>query len=131
MGDVAQLSTRQWIYDVVGYKTFKEKELSKSLSSAQVAVYYGEKMKYAGSSEKISNAFVDCALPVYSRVLKLRDARKQLEWAEENMMGKSPWAKSIYALQALVDRRRSPDRNDELAHAERAGLSEHRGRELL
>ena len=38
MGDVAQLSTRQWIYDVVGYKTFKEKELSKSLSSAQVAV---------------------------------------------------------------------------------------------
>ena len=110
MGDVAQLSTRQWIYDVVGYKTFKEKELSKSLSNAQVAVYYGEKMKYARSTEKISNAFVDCALTVYSRVLKLPDARKQLEWADENMMGKSPWAKSIYALQALVDRGRTPDR---------------------
>jgi hypothetical protein len=110
LGDVSQLSTRQWIYDVVGYKTFKEKELGKSLSSEKVAMFYGDKMKYAHSSEKISNSFVDVALTVYSRVLMLPDARKSLEWAEENMMGKSPWAKSIYALQALVDRGKTPDR---------------------
>ena len=39
MGDVAQLSTRQWIYDVVGYKAFKEDELNKTLGSAQVAMF--------------------------------------------------------------------------------------------
>lgn len=110
MGDVAQLSTRQWIYDVVGYKAFKEKELNKTLGSAQVATFYAQKMHYAKSSDQISHAFVDSALTVFRRVLCQPIARRWLEWCEENMMGQSPWAKSIYAMQALVDRAQTPHR---------------------
>ena len=53
-------------------------------------------MKYAKSSEQVSHAFVDSAVTVYRRVLSvLIIACKWLEWCEENMMGQSPWAKSI------------------------------------
>jgi hypothetical protein len=67
-------------------------------------------MKYAKSSEQVSHAFVDSAMTVYRRVLSVAVASKWLEWCEENMMGQSPWAKSIYALQALVDRAQTADR---------------------
>jgi hypothetical protein len=75
-----------------------------------VATLYASKMKYARSSEQVSHAFVDSAVTVYRRVLSVQDACKWLEWCEENMMGQSPWAKSIYALQALVDRAQGADR---------------------
>ena len=39
MGEIAQLSTRQWIYDVVGYKAFKQNELGKTLYAKDVAAY--------------------------------------------------------------------------------------------
>ena len=39
MGEIAQLSTRQWIYDVMGYKAFKQNELGKTLHAKDVAAY--------------------------------------------------------------------------------------------
>ena len=104
MGIVSQLSVRQWIYDVVGFKSSKESDLGKELGSAQVAKYYHEKMKYARGTEGVSASFVDSALTVYKRVLSNPAACGWLEWCDEHLMEKSPWSKSIYALQALVDR---------------------------
>ncbi len=54
--------------------------------------------------------FGDSAVTVFRRVLSVHIACKWLEWCEENMMGQSPWAKSIYALQALVDRAQTSGR---------------------
>ena len=110
MGIVSQLSVRQWIYDVVGFKASKEKDLGRELGSAQVAKFYHEKMKYARGTETVSAAFVDSALTVHRRVLSNETARHWLEWCDEHMMEKSPWSKSIYALQALVDRAQTTPR---------------------
>ena len=104
MGIVSQLSVRQWIYDVVGFKISKRNDLGRELGSAQVAKYYHEKMKYARGTEGVSASFVDSALTVYKRVLSNPAACGWLEWCDEHLMEKSPWSKSIYALQALVDR---------------------------
>ena len=110
MGIVSQLSARQWIYDVVGFKASKEKDLGRELGSAQVAKFYHEKMKYARGTETVSAAFVDSALTVHRRVLSNATARHWIEWCDEHMMEKSPWSRSIYALQALVDRAQTTDR---------------------
>ena len=110
MGIVSQLSVRQWIYDVVGFKTSKEDQLGKELSAAQVAKYYHEKMKYARGTDQVSASFVDSAITVHRRVLSNSTARHWLEWCDEHLMERSPWSKSIYALQALVDRAQSSAR---------------------
>ncbi|CAK0845984.1 unnamed protein product [Prorocentrum cordatum] len=110
MGIVSQLSVRQWIYDVVGFKASKEKDLGRELGSAQVAKCYHEKMKYAGGTEGVSASFVDSALAVHRGVLSNETARQWLEWCDEHLMEKSPWSKSIYALQALVDRAQTTSR---------------------
>ena len=108
-GDMAQLSVRQWIYDVMGFKTAKEAELGKQLGAAQVARVYECQVRYAASCEKISDSFVDSAITVHKRVLSLPVARQWLEWCEENMLTKNPW-KKIGALQALVERAQTPGR---------------------
>ena len=110
MGIVSQLSVRQWIYDVVGFKASKEEQMGKALGSAQVAKYYHEKMKYAKGTEGVSASFVDSAITVYTRVLSNSTSRYWLEWCDEHLMEKSPWSKSIYALQALVDRAQTTPR---------------------
>ena len=110
MGIVSQLSVRQWIYDVVGFKASKEKDLGRELGSSQVAKFYHEKMKYARGTEGVSASFVDSALTVHRRVLSNETARQWLEWCDEHLMEKSPWSKSIYALQALVDRAQTTSR---------------------
>ena len=108
-GEVAQLSVRQWIYDVVGFKDSKEKELQKTLSALAVAKMFEDRMKYARSSERIKDSFVDSAVTIFKRVLSVQAANHWLEWCEQNLMEKSPW-KSVYALQALVDRAQTTDR---------------------
>ena len=70
---------------------------------------YKEHMKHARSSEKIKDAFVDCAITVFKRVLSNSEANKWLQWCEESLIEKSPW-KSIYALQAAIDRAQSQEK---------------------
>ncbi|CAK0824600.1 unnamed protein product [Prorocentrum cordatum] len=110
MGIVSQLSVRQWIYDVVGFKASREMDLGRELGSAQVAKYYHEKMKYTRGTEGASASFVDSALTVRRRALSNETARQWLEWCDEHLMEKSPWSKSIDALQALVDRAQATSR---------------------
>ena len=65
VGLVAQLSVRQWIYDVVGFKLAKEKELQKGvIPPAQLAKLYNDNIRWAGSSEALSDSFVDQAVTV-------------------------------------------------------------------
>ncbi|CAK0867026.1 unnamed protein product [Prorocentrum cordatum] len=110
MGIVPHLSVRQWIYDVVGFKASKEKDLGRELGSAQVAKHYHEKMKYARGTEGVSASFVGSTLTVHRGVLSSETARQWLEWCDEHLMEKSPWSTSIYALQALVDRAQTTSR---------------------
>eukprot|EP00959_Pyramimonas_sp_CCMP1952_P219515 4589931-Pyramimonas_sp.AAC.1 len=101
MDIVSQLSVRQWIYDVLGFKEPREKGLGTELGSAQVAKYYHEKMKHARGTEGVSASFVDSAFAVHRRALSNSTARHWLEWCDEHLMEKSPWSKSVYALQAV------------------------------
>eukprot|EP00959_Pyramimonas_sp_CCMP1952_P139646 2922604-Pyramimonas_sp.AAC.1 len=87
----------------------KERELEKQLSASAVAKMYDEKMRYARSSERVEEGCVDCACTIYKRILMNPIANKWLEWSEQNLMEKSPW-KSIYALQALIDRAQTSDK---------------------
>ena len=103
VGLVAQLSVRQWIYDVVGFKVAKEKEFQKAVSATTLAKLYNDNVRWAGSSESLSDSFVDQAITVYRRVLSLPDARACLEWAEENMLTTYPW-RNMKALHAIVER---------------------------
>ena len=50
-GDVVQLSTRQWIFDVIGFKETKEKQLGRQLSALAVAKLCDDCMHCARSSE--------------------------------------------------------------------------------
>jgi hypothetical protein len=101
-GIVAALSTRQWVYDVVGFKLSREKEANKTFSSYTIAKLYQDRVNFAGNSEVISDSFVDSAITVWTRVLCNTKARALLEWAEENM-DQFPFS-TIGSLQALCDR---------------------------
>ena len=58
-GDVVQLSTRQWIFDVIGFKEGKERQLGRQLSAAAVAKLYEDHMHYARSSEQVKDSFIE------------------------------------------------------------------------
>ncbi|CAK0864940.1 unnamed protein product, partial [Prorocentrum cordatum] len=108
-GVVSHMSCRQWAYDITGFKAAKERELQKSISSLVLAKMYNAKITFAGGANKItiSDSFIGSAATVFERVLSQETARHWQEWAEEKMLGECPF-KTIAALQALVDRARSP-----------------------
>ncbi|CAK0830711.1 unnamed protein product [Prorocentrum cordatum] len=108
-GFIAQLSVRQWIYDVVGLKLAMEKEMAKEIGSEKLHKLYTDKITFAGNQKPLSASFVDSAVTVYKRVLSLSQARRHLEWAEENMLDNYPF-KTIGSLQALVDRGQTASR---------------------
>ena len=110
MGQTAALSVRQWVYDVVGFKLSKEAETNTTLGALQVAKFYDQHMQYAGGTEHVSKSFVDSAITVHNRVLTQQVACKWLEWCEENLFVDNPWGKSVYTLQALVDRAQTASR---------------------
>ena len=104
VGLVAQLSVRQWIYDVVGFKFAKEKEIGRGTTpAAQLAKLYNDNVRWAGSCEPLSDSFIDQAVTVYKRILGVPEARACLEWAEENMLTTYPW-RNMKALHAIVER---------------------------
>ncbi len=96
IGDVAQLSVRQWIYDVIGFRESKERELEKKLAASAVAKMCDEHVRYARSSERITDAFVDSALTIHKRLLSIPAATELLLWPEEHMMIANPF-KSIFS----------------------------------
>ncbi|CAK0817571.1 unnamed protein product [Prorocentrum cordatum] len=110
-GETAQLTVRQWVYDIVGFKAAKEKELEKTLGAKDVSELYEKKMKYARSTEKVKPTFVDNAITVHKRLLSLEASNRCLVWADENLMNKSPW-NSLYAMHAVVERASTPNKID-------------------
>ena len=65
-------------------------------------------LKLASNQEKISESFVDCALSIHRRLLSIPKCQEILEWCDQNWLISSAW-KSIYSLQALLDRAGAPD----------------------
>ena len=110
-GETAQLSVRQWVYDIVGFKDAKESEMQKTLSAKAVSDLFEKHMHYARSTEKVKPTFVDNALTVHKRLLSLEASNRCLVWADENLIGESPW-KSLYAMQAVVERASTPKKID-------------------
>ncbi|CAK0880249.1 unnamed protein product [Prorocentrum cordatum] len=110
-GDTAQLSVRQWVYDIVGFKEAKEKDIGKTLGSKELSQLYEKHMKYAKSTVHVKPTFVDNAITVHKRLLPLEDSNKCLVWADENLMTDSPWT-SLYATQAVVERASTPNKID-------------------
>ena len=93
----------QRIYEVVGFKVDKEKELG-PISSAKTSEFWKDNVKFSKGTEKCSTAFVDSAITVHNRVLVHKECRDVLEWAESNCLpGDNPF-KSIWVLQAICDR---------------------------
>ncbi|CAK0907003.1 unnamed protein product [Prorocentrum cordatum] len=109
--DTAQLSVRQWVYDIVGFKEAKEKDIGKTLGSKELSQLYEKHMKYAKSTLHVKPTFVDNAITVHKRLLSLEDSNKCLVWADENLMTDSPWT-SLYAMQAVVERASTPNKID-------------------
>eukprot|EP00959_Pyramimonas_sp_CCMP1952_P463206 9484519-Pyramimonas_sp.AAC.1 len=86
-----------------------EKEMAKEIGSEKLHKLYTDKITFAGNQKPLSASFVDSAVTVYKRVLSLSQARRHLEWAEENMLDNYPF-KTIGSLQALVDRGQTASR---------------------
>eukprot|EP00959_Pyramimonas_sp_CCMP1952_P059246 1237238-Pyramimonas_sp.AAC.1 len=78
------------------------------LWAARTSATCATSMRYARSTEKVKPTFVHDAITVHERLLPLEVSNRCLVWAEENMMGDSPW-KSIYAIQAVVERASIPN----------------------
>lgn len=109
-GDVAQLTVRQWVYDVVGFKANLEKHLGKPVGADKIAAAYDTHLKYAKPSDKVSKAFVNSAMTVHTRIFSQPAALQILEWCDEHMEKHANPFKSIYLLQAIVDRAQTPAR---------------------
>ena len=106
-GLAVQMSLRQRIYDIAGFAEAK-KTTDGIVGSKKLAALYCAQVKLASNQEKMSESFVDSALTIYNRVLSQDACCKVLEQCDAQLLDKSPW-KSIYALQALVDRANTPE----------------------
>ena len=102
-----QLSLRQRIYDVAGYKLSKEAGGS-AWSAEKVAQAYAEKLKLAQNVEKISESWVDSALTVHGRLLSLKGCAELLDWLDSTYLHNTPF-KYINTFQAIVDRGQTAD----------------------
>ena len=117
-GEQVKRTTRQDIYDVVGFKVDTEKSMGGKLSSAAVAKKYAANVKYARTSTPVSDSFVDSALTIHKRIFSVPAANDVLVYADEYFTIKSehPFS-SVYVLQAIIDRCPERDGNVKLVWA--------------
>ena len=106
-GLAVQMTLRQRIFDIAGFHEAKSKTET-NLGSKKLAGLYSAHLKLASSQERISESFVDSALTIHRRLLSQPACQQVLEWCDQNWLSVSPW-KSIYALQALIDRAGTPE----------------------
>ena len=110
-GDNAKVTTRQWVYDIVGFKFDKQAETKKEMGAHAIHQAYKSSVKFwARTSEDISVSFVDSAITVYPRVFSLPATRVAVIWCDENLSSTENPFQSIYLLQAVVDRAKTPDK---------------------
>ena len=103
-GESVKRTVVQRIYDIAGFKIDKEEELKVVLSSEKIATMYKTKMKFARSSEPVSDSFVDTAITTYKRILGNPVNQEILSYCDEHFVGTNHPFNSIYALQAVCDR---------------------------
>ena len=102
-GLTVRLSTVQRIYDIAGFKAAKDSVAGANLGADKIAALYEKHLKQAKGAETINKTFVDIAITVHKRLLSLDSCRQILAACDVEFITDNPW-KSIYALQALVDR---------------------------
>lgn len=102
-----QMSLRQRIYEIAGFHEQKKKTEA-NLGSKKLAGLYTQHLKLASNQEKISESFIDSALTIHRRLLSLPKCQEVLEWCDQNWLSSNAW-KSVYALQALIDRAGTPE----------------------
>ena len=107
IGDLSKLTVREQISDVAGFKSDKERELGRNLSSQLVAQMWQDNVKFARCTEKVSTSFVDSAITVGNRVLKVAGAKAVLEYCDDKNL---EIITSVYVLQAIVDRAKTEER---------------------
>lgn len=78
------------------------------MGSKKLAGLYTQHLKLASNQEKISESFIDSALTIHRRLLSLPKCQEVLEWCDQNWLSSNAW-KSVYALQALIDRAGTPE----------------------
>ena len=110
LGQSVRLSLRQRIFDIAGFKKSKELATGSHMSAKKLAQLYGQQLKLARGQEELSEAFIDCACSIAKRIFGLPKCQALLEECDALLLGNSnPWNKSIYSLQAVLDRAQGPE----------------------
>ena len=87
LGETVKRSVMQRIQDVAGLKQEKENETGQRYSAAKLAKLFQSNLNLARSSEAISQAFVDSAITISTRLLSLPENKVQLDWCDEYFVG--------------------------------------------
>ena len=96
----------QRIYEIARFKTMAEQDMGRPLSASDVASVYRARASTCGG-ETFSPGFVDNALTVFDRALKLPEVRNMITQMEDLHGSASPF-NSITKLYAIVKRAKPP-----------------------
>lgn len=97
-----RLSAVQQIFEVIHFKKRKEQTLGK-MTAKQVATLYSENMRFADTTEQITESFIDMALTVNSRLLEIPTVCDIVLKAESQFGVNTPF-NGITKLQTIVSK---------------------------
>lgn len=112
--DIAQnytalrLSALQAIYEVVHFRRRHEKLHGKA-NAKQIAEAYRHGIKFADTSEDVTDSFVDMAMTIDNRMLSNPEIAKTLMQSENDFMSHTPF-NGVSKLQAIISKARSPEK---------------------
>ena len=109
-GDNAKVTTRQWIYDIMGFKMDKQAETKREIGANAIHQAYKNCKFWARTSEEITVSFVDTAITTFSRVFSLPAAKDAIVWCDETLSSLENPFQSIYVFQAIIDRAKTPEK---------------------
>ena len=105
-GEQVLWTTMQRVQMVIREKHTLECKGAK-MSAAKLATHFLNSVQFASSSEKMSASFVDAALTIESRILTSNSAKHILN-DMDNQYGITGPLNSVYKLQAIINRARTP-----------------------
>ena len=110
-GDNAKVTTRQWIYHIMGFKLDRQAETKREMGAHAIHQAYKSSVKFwARTSEDITVSFVDTAITTYNRVFSLPAAKDAIMWCDENLSSLENPFQSVYVFQAIIDRAKTPEK---------------------
>lgn len=101
-----RLSAMAQVFELLTFKTWLEAQHGK-MSARAMADAYREKIKFAETSDCVSDAFVDSAITIEQRLLSIGKCKDTIIRCEATYNTKTPFD-SIYKLQAIVSRAKTP-----------------------